>query len=357
MSNSNSVKIQLRLKNRELLNSLLYQLGIKFRPYSFSLTESAVELVHDCEDTQTQALIVQHVTSFEDANLRLGNRVLSKSLWASEGIAPLQETTPPESSLEQHPGLWTHFDEVAEISRSLSQAFEELAKTYGAKDISLPRLISKNSLLRMGHLPKEAHQIAFLTVPGQEEQEYALTPAVCLPCYAALENRAALNQPLTLEGLAHRYEGGVFSKNSMSRLREFKVREIISFGAEKEQQRLQEFFIKVCQTFSAIFDMPTVISTATDLFFHAEGASQAFHQLVHQSKIEFKIQFENMEMAVGSYNNHGDHFTKVFNIGDATALRSFCVGFGIDRLAYAVYCKGFSINEINERVFRLKEAF
>ena len=247
---SEMVEIPLELKNRELLNSLLYQLAIKFPEFQFTLNQNATALLHNCLDLSVQDLIHQHILNFEASNLRMGNRLNAKIFWNSEEINSalprLREIVPPESSYERHPGLWSHFDEIAAISGILSRAFEDLAVRFGAKSIHLPRLISKAALLKTGHLPKESHQIAFLSVPEKEDHEYALTPAVCLPCFAALENRNLGHQTLTLEGIVHRYEGGVFSKNSLFRLREFRVRELISFGSEEQLRRLQDFFLITC---------------------------------------------------------------------------------------------------------------
>lgn len=347
--------ILLKIRNKELLKSLLYQLGIKFRTVLFDFNESTSNLEHNCDDTEIQKQIQEHIFEFENANLRIGNRVQSQTVWRANERAKLKERMPPESSIQSHPGLWCHFDEIGDIALALSKAFEDKVRILQPKNISVPRLVQKPALVKMGHLPKEAHQIAFLTVPEREENEFALTPAVCLPCYVALEGKN-LDGPriYTFEGIAHRYEGGVFSKDSLARIREFKVREVVCFGGEAELQRLQSFFINTCKDFANIFELPASVGTATDLFFHNEGASQAFHQLIHQSKLEFKIELENKEMAVASFNSHGNHFTKTFNIGDIS-LRSFCIGFGIDRLAYAVYCMGYSVQEINNRLNDFKD--
>lgn len=347
--------VPIKIKNNELLRSLIYQLEIRFREVYFELSESGDKIIHNCEDCEKVLQIHNHVLEFENSNMRMGNRVLSKVIWGPSEFARLNEKVPPDSSIAKHSGLWCHFDEMGEIALILCKAFEKKVSKLKPKNISVPRLISKSALMKMGHLPREAHQIAFLTVPELEEQVHALTPAVCLPCYAALEGKK-IDTPViyTFEGIAHRYEGGVFSENSLSRLREFKVREIVCFGGEAEMNTLHSFFVETCKEFSRAFELPAVISTATDLFFHNEGASQAFHQLVHQSKLEFKVQFEKNELAVASFNCHGSHFVETFNLGDES-LRSFCIGFGIDRLAYVVYCLGYSLEEVKRRSFEFME--
>lgn len=345
-----------KVKNIELLRSLIYQLEIKFQGVHFELSEnSACDIKHNCSDQDLLQKILDHIQIFENNNARLGNRVSTKKIWDSGITSRLTERLPPESSISKHPGLWCHFDEIGEVSLILCKAFEKKVSKLGPKNISVPRLISKSDLSRIGHLPREEHQIAFLTVPGHETHMYALTPAVCLPCYVALEGvKLEVPAVYTFEGIAHRYEGGVFSENSLFRLREFKVREIICFGGEAEMQMLNSFFLETCKEFASIFEIPAFISTATDLFFHNEGAAQAFHQLVHQSKLEFKVQFEKKELAVSSFNCHGSHFSEAFNIGDGKLL-SFCIGFGIDRLAYAVYSLGYSMGDIRQRALEFAE--
>lgn len=167
-----------------------------------------------------------------------------------------------------------------------------------------------------------------------------LAPALCLGIYPALGIRGSdeTGRLYTSFGKVHRHEGGKFAdvrsgESALSRLREYHLREIIGFGTEEWIYSMRERAIQFVASLAEAFALPCELSTAADLFLHAEWSRQAIHQLLHWTKLEWRIRLERGPIAVASFNLHGEHFVQEFGIRGPESLQSFCCGFGMERLA------------------------
>jgi seryl-tRNA synthetase len=89
----------------------------------------------------------------------------------------------------------------------------------------------------------------------------------------------------------------------------------------------------------AEFGIAYRVESATDPFFVGEFRKQTAFQSAFQLKFEIRasLPFKNSTLAVGSYNYHQDFFGRNLNITlpDGSAAHTACVGFGLERMAYA----------------------
>ena len=167
-----------------------------------------------------------------------------------------------------------------------------------------------------------------------------LTPAVCYHLYGFLANRVIESGRLvaTTQGKCFRHESANMA--SLERLWDFTVREIVFVGSPEfvlagrsEVQRLARDFLEAIQ-------LDHHVETAHDHFFGAEYRRQSALQNAFELKLEVRatLPHKGKTLAVASYNYHQDFFGRRMGIRlpDGSVAHTSCVGFGLERLAYAI---------------------
>lgn len=215
--------------------------------------------------------------------------------------------------------------------------------SQGAQSTSvrIPSLLKRAHLEKAGYWNRDTQQISEVRpcVSGGDHSA-CLSPAACLPLYPVLGGTGlGETRAFTSRCGVFRWEGGVFPEaEPLSRLWEYQVRELVFFGSETRIKEIQEGYLSFVRWLAGRLELPCEVATAADAFFHAESVNLAIYQLIQQTKLEFRANFETSALAVSSFNYHDKHFTHAFGIADAVGdpdLRSACVGFGLERLAYA----------------------
>ena len=91
----------------------------------------------------------------------------------------------------------------------------------------------------------------------------------------------------------------------------------------------------------AELDLGTRLDVASDPFFGRAGTLLADNQRDQRLKLEFvtPIASDERPTAIVSLNYHQDHFGDLFAIStaDGTVAHTACVGFGLERIALALY--------------------
>ncbi len=165
-----------------------------------------------------------------------------------------------------------------------------------------------------------------------------MTPAICYPLYpTATGTLPPGGRRVDLQGFAFRHE----PSDDPARMQIFRMHEFVRIGTPDEAlehrnhwlERGREVFDKVG------LDVEPVI--ANDPFFGRGGKVQKAMQREQNLKYEFVIPICSMEKptAIGSCNYHLDHFGIAFDIrtADGEVAHSACVGFGLERVALALF--------------------
>ncbi len=166
-----------------------------------------------------------------------------------------------------------------------------------------------------------------------------MTPAICYPLYptAAGTTRPAGGRRVDLQGFAFRHE----PSDDPARMQIFRMHEYVRLGSPEEARDHRDYWLeRGRETLRSIgLDVQPVI--ANDPFFGRGGKVQKVLQREQNLKYEFVIPICSAEKptAIGSCNYHLDHFGAAFDIrtSDGEVAQSACVGFGLERVALALF--------------------
>jgi len=236
------------------------------------------------------------------------------------------------------------------------------ALSIGASEEAYPVLIPAASLRRAGHLNSFPHHALFVApvrfdagsiaeVRGVDSvraavlapPESVLAPTVCYHCFQARIDRSDQREEIvTALNLCHRHEPAL-TGHTLERLTTFRMRELVFFGTPASvAERLDACFAWFLERLRG-WDVGFRATTANDAFFANSSDSKRAFQTALQLKREVRLHVPSTDrwIAVGSFNNHRDSLVKAFGIegvGADASLASACVGFGYDRLVYALFC-------------------
>jgi hypothetical protein len=279
---------------------------------------------------------------------------------------------------------WIHEYEVGRISLDgpalrlfnfFEAEFVKLADIYDATPIKFPTLISVKTLKKADYFASFPHHITLAThlvedIEGikeftEKEQnsegdvdfsgvvnktEHVCSPAVCFHLYQALEDRTLEKVVAkTAVGSCFRYEST--NMNTMARLWDFTMREIIFVGPTDEVDALRQSAMEPVMALVDNLGLKSHIETASDPFFVGNYAGQTFYQLSHKTKYELQLYLPHdgeSSLAAGSFNWHQAFFGSKFNITahDNTESGTACVAFGVERWVYA-FISQYGIDQKN----------
>ena len=114
-------------------------------------------------------------------------------------------------------------------------------------------------------------------------------------------------------------------------------------GSEAFVLEARQKLIERMARFLSALHIEAGIETANDPFFANDSAMKSVFQNAHRLKYELLARIPHLgrEIAIGSINLHTDFFGKAFDIrmADGSVAHSGCVGFGYERLVYALFCQ------------------
>jgi seryl-tRNA synthetase len=165
-----------------------------------------------------------------------------------------------------------------------------------------------------------------------------MTPAICYPLYpTATGTLPEGGRRVDLQGYAFRHE----PSDDPARMQIFRMHEFVRLGTPAEALEHRNFWLeKGVEIFRSVgLNVEKVI--ANDPFFGRGGRVQKAIQREQNLKYEFVIPICSTERptAIGSCNYHLDHFGVAFDIRthDGEVAHSACVGFGLERVALALF--------------------
>lgn len=174
----------------------------------------------------------------------------------------------------------------------------------------------------------------------QRGTEIALTPAACYGVYPAI----ATCGPLSADGAlidvytwCFRHEPSI----DPARMQMFRQREHVRLGTSEQALAFRTLWMTRCRTLMASLGLPFEVEVANDPFFGRTGKLLASSQREESLKFELLVPITSADQPTAciSFNYHRDLFCSAFGIettGGAVA-HSACVGFGVERLALALF--------------------
>jgi seryl-tRNA synthetase len=175
---------------------------------------------------------------------------------------------------------------------------------------------------------------------GQRATELVFTPAACYPLYPVVARRGRLPR-----------EGSVFDlctycfrhepSRDPARMQLFRQREFVRFGNSDQVMKFRETWMQRGQHIMTALGLPVEIEVANDIFFGRTGQLMANQQRQKRLKFELLIPISRNDKptACMSFNYHEDHFGALFGIrtADDHTAQTGCVGFGLERIALALF--------------------
>jgi seryl-tRNA synthetase len=165
-----------------------------------------------------------------------------------------------------------------------------------------------------------------------------MTPAICYPLYpTATGTLPEGGRRVDLMGYAFRHE----PSDDPARMQIFRMHEFVRLGTPEEALEHRQFWLgKGAEIFGSVgLEVERVL--ANDPFFGRGGKVQKALQREQDLKYEFVIPICSTQKptAIGSCNYHLDHFGLAFDIRthDGAVAHSACVGFGLERVALALF--------------------
>jgi seryl-tRNA synthetase len=186
---------------------------------------------------------------------------------------------------------------------------------------------------------KEGQWTADLHEGRMSSHNYAISPSCCYHCYEGMEGweLALPGRCVTAVLGCHRFEGA--NQTTLSRLRAFTMREVVWIGHPKyvlgSRAKAEELIIEQARRWG----LQCSLEIANDMFFTNDYAIKASFQRQQEAKKELRalIPQERRMISVISSNFHSATFGKAFDIrvGGRPAV-SACVGWGLERIVYAI---------------------
>jgi seryl-tRNA synthetase len=174
---------------------------------------------------------------------------------------------------------------------------------------------------------------------GLAPAEVMMTPAICYPLYptAAGSTLPEAGRRVDLQGYAFRHE----PSDDPARMQIFRMHEYVRLGTAEQALEHRAFWLDKGQEIFESVGLKTERVLANDPFFGRGGKVQKVMQREQNLKYEFVIPICSTEKptAIGSCNYHLDHFGVAFDIRthDGEVAHSACVGFGLERVALALF--------------------
>ena len=125
-----------------------------------------------------------------------------------------------------------------------------------------------------------------------------------------------------------------------ARLQMFHQREMVRIGEPEAVGAWRERWRERAVALLRELGLDAELEVATDPFFGRSGRMLAASQREQELKFEVLVPIAGEEpTAVASFNYHQDHFAAAYGIelADGSGAHSACLGFGLERIALALY--------------------
>ncbi|MGY5800826.1 amino acid--[acyl-carrier-protein] ligase [Rhizobium sp. LEGMi12c] len=188
----------------------------------------------------------------------------------------------------------------------------------------------------------------------QQATDIVLTPAACYPLYPTVAKRGAIPENgalYDLQSYCFRHE----PSKDPARQQLFRMREYVCMGSEKHVTDFRQSWMDRGVEMMKAVGLDVTIDVANDPFFGRAGKMLANNQRDQNLKFELLIPITSVAKptACMSFNYHQDAFGTKWglNFADGSVVHTACVGFGLERIALALFhTHGLDVKEWPESV-------
>jgi seryl-tRNA synthetase len=179
--------------------------------------------------------------------------------------------------------------------------------------------------------------------------DYCLPPTMCYHTYHQLrDSTLKANRVVTARGKSFRFESKYY--RGLERLWDFTIREIVFLGSREFVLECRESFMRASFALMEELGLRGFSEVANDPFFITQDtAGKIFNQRMMELKYELRLNVDGERtIAAASFNLHENFFGDAFRIShqDRTPIATGCVGFGLERIAYAFLCQ-YGVDQSN----------
>ncbi|SCB48546.1 amino acid--[acyl-carrier-protein] ligase [Rhizobium multihospitium] len=174
----------------------------------------------------------------------------------------------------------------------------------------------------------------------QQATDIVLTPAACYPLYPTVAKRGAIPEDgalYDLQSYCFRHE----PSKDPARQQLFRMREYVCMGSEKHVTDFRQSWMDRGVEMMKAVGLDVTIDVANDPFFGRAGKMLANNQRDQNLKFELLIPITSVAKptACMSFNYHQDAFGTKWglNFADGSVVHTACVGFGLERIALALF--------------------
>jgi len=258
------------------------------------------------------------------------------------------------------PGVYGRSVEFEDTIERVDRLVSALGADDGPEVMRFPPLISRGHFERSGYLKSFPHlagsvhsfvggerahlellQSAELGRDWSAALPHAgvvLTPAACYPVYPVLTGSLPTDGRLVdVMSYCFRRE----PSDDVGRMQMFRMHEYIRATSAECAMEWRGIWIKRAEEFAAALGLEARTEVAADPFFGRGGKLLEVSQRDQRLKLEIvtPIGSDERPTAIISLNYHQDHFGSVFGItlADREVAHTACVGFGLERIALALY--------------------
>ncbi len=188
----------------------------------------------------------------------------------------------------------------------------------------------------------------------QKATDIALTPAACYPLYPTVAKRGPISMDgglFDLQSYCFRHE----PSKDPARQQLFRMREYVCMGTEAHVTTFRQTWMDRGVEMMKSIGLDVEIDVANDPFFGRAGRLMANNQRDQNLKFELLIPVTSQanKTACMSFNYHQDAFGQKWglNLADGSVAFTACVGFGLERIALALFAQhGLDVAEWPEHV-------
>lgn len=171
-----------------------------------------------------------------------------------------------------------------------------------------------------------------------EPSDVMLTPAACYPLYpTATGTLPERGRIVDLRSFVFRHEPSI----DPARMQFFRQREFVRLGTADDAIAHRDDWLKRGQEILTSVGLKVRAEIANDPFFGRTARFMSMAQKERRLKFELVTEVASAEKptAITSCNWHLDHFGHLFDIktSDGRYAHSACVGFGLERIALALF--------------------